>query len=233
MNKNRMYWTIAISTISIFLILSSFTFYSSVLAIEIFPPNSNLYGLAYSEWGIKYWQWLLAIPKDVNPDNDLTGAFCANGQTDSDSPIFFLTGGGNGTEKTCHVPQGKSLLVMVSAMEDSDAEAGIIRSDDELVRAATSDQDNLRALKLTLDGREYSKEELLKYRTSTGVFEVVFADPNIFDAKPGPSRAASDNTFVVTEPLKSGTYKVEFSGSLAKPDGEFAVWNVKYKIVVE
>jgi hypothetical protein len=74
------------------------------------PPNSRPYGLTYTEWAEKWWQWGLSIPADENPFLDPDGRFCGVGQS---GPVFFLAGSFNsGTfVRECTVPAGKALLI--------------------------------------------------------------------------------------------------------------------------
>ena len=55
----------------------------------IHPINSKPYGLSYSEWSARWWQWLLQIPAATNPNLDATGANCAEGQL---GHVWFLAG---------------------------------------------------------------------------------------------------------------------------------------------
>ena len=37
------------------------------LPISIFPIESKPYGLSYGDWSVRWWKWLLSIPKSDNP----------------------------------------------------------------------------------------------------------------------------------------------------------------------
>jgi len=213
------------------MILFSNISYSNVFAIEIFLPDSKPYDVPYADWGEKYWKWFLAIPATSHPDNPDSGVSCDAGQKNSSSPVFYLTGGSDGTVKKCNVPQGKSVLIMLSSMEASDKEFPGL-SDEELIEAARSDQDQLTSLSMTLDGKNYAMPQLLKYRTLTGIFDVIFGDPPMFGVSdPGPARAVSDNTFVITKPLEAGNHTVGFEGTLGD-DVKQGHYNVNYELNV-
>src|SRR5437763_11387933 len=73
----------------------------------IHPPCSSPYGLTYGEWSARWWQWLLAIPPNVNPNFDGTSLDpdvatvndCAQGQS---GPVWFLAGTfGGPAERAC------------------------------------------------------------------------------------------------------------------------------------
>jgi hypothetical protein len=47
------------------------------------------FGFSFAEWAIKWWQWLLSIPKENNPaiDNNRT-----NCHVQQQGPVWFLAG---------------------------------------------------------------------------------------------------------------------------------------------
>ena len=40
---------------------------------NVFPIDSRPFGLSYSDWCIKWWQWISSIPKHINPAFDWGG----------------------------------------------------------------------------------------------------------------------------------------------------------------
>ena len=91
---------------------------------NIFTPEEKPYGLTYEEHAKNFFKWLISIPSDENPMNDETGVNCAKGQLNSNSSVFYLSGGGGGNfERTCIVPEGKGVLVPVLVVEVSDKES--------------------------------------------------------------------------------------------------------------
>lgn len=78
----------------------------------VHPINSKPYGQSYGEWSAKWWQWVLAAPTLVNPNLDVDGSHCGEGQS---GHVWFL-GGSFGTlppfvTRRCTVPPGKSLFM--------------------------------------------------------------------------------------------------------------------------
>ena len=73
------------------------SYVSSARAISqtpgVFPLNSKPYGLTYSDWASKWWQWAISIPSSMNPLTDNTGTHCAERQQ---GPIWFLPGTSGG-----------------------------------------------------------------------------------------------------------------------------------------
>jgi hypothetical protein len=67
--------------------------------------------------------------------------------------------------------------------------------------------------------KEYSYQDLLKYRTHTDAFDVTFPDNGIFGVmQGGASKAVADGFYIITEPLAKGTYPVHFKSSLLCTD---------------
>ena len=215
----------AVISFSILILSSSLSFAQSAESIKIFPPKSNPFGMSYEDHAINYWKWQLSLPIDKSPYKDETGAKCANGQS-SNSSVFYLSGGGGGSHKrTCTVPAGKALFIPVLHVEVSDKE--IPGATPEYLRkVATIDQDHVTSLYLKINDTEFINEKYdggiinsknasaAQYRTPTGIFDVVFPQNAIFGATAGPSKATSDGFYVMTEPLKKGTYNIKYSGSI-------------------
>ena len=155
----------------------------------IHPINSKPYGLSYSEWSARWWQWLLQIPAATNPNLDATGANCAEGQS---GHVWFLAGSfGPLTisfpiNRFCTVPTGISFLLPVLNQADGAAlldcagpapfdvpcadfsfngKTGLAALREE----AKVSQDNPSLLQLSLDGLPLS--DISAYRVQSPVFK--------------------------------------------------------------
>lgn len=207
-------------------------------SVNIFPPGSKPYGLTFAEHQKNFWKWILEIPANESPVNDRTGEKCANGQSNTNSSVFYLSFNNGGiSERTCKVPVGKGLLIPVMQVEWSDKEAPGA-SVEELHKSAKKDQDSVNSLYLKIGDKEYKYKDLIKYRTQTDVFEVVFPDNGIFGViEGGISKVVADGFYIITEPLTKGNYSVHFKSSLICPDPGCAEPNfaqdIKYNIVAE
>ena len=207
-------------------------------SVNIFPPGSKPYGLTFGEHQKNFWKWLLEIPANESPLNDRTGEKCANGQSNTNSSVFYLSMNNGGiSERTCKVPVGKGLLIPVMQVEWSDKEAPGA-SVEELHKSAKKDQDSVNSLYLKIGDKEYKYEDLIKYRTHTDVFEVAFPDNGIFGViEGGLSKVVADGFYIITEPLIKGNYSIHFKSSLICPDPGCAEPNfaqdIKYNIVAE
>ena len=229
----------AVFALFLFALTSSCVPVNAGSSISIFPPppDSKPYGLSYEKHVENFWDWLISQPSDENPSNDPTGQNCANGQENTNSSVFYLVGGGGGKfDKTCKVPAGKAIFIPVMSVEVSDKEVPNA-SVDELHKLAKKDQDSVTSLSLKIGDKEYSFEDLKKYRIHTGDFEVVFPENAIFGATAGPSKAAADGYYVITEKLPRGNYTINYKGSLICPGTECLAPNfaedVKFTLVVE
>jgi hypothetical protein len=232
---NRIIGLVALSV----LLMAIMSFTTPVIAspnsVNIFPQGSKPYGLPYDEHIKNFWRWLILIPEDDTPRNDPTGERCTTGQSNTNSTVFYLspTSGGK-AERTCRVPEGKALFIPVMQVETSDAELPNASVED-LASSAKSDQDNVNSLYLKIGDKEYNYENLTKFRTRTGPFEVVFPDNGIFGVlKGGTFNSVADGFYIITEPLTKGNYLIHFKSSLMCPDGSCAfAQDVQYNIIVE
>jgi hypothetical protein len=125
--------------------------------------NFDIFRLVYSQ-NIKFFY---GVPSKDNPMNDPTGEKCANGQSLTNSSVFMLSVNNGGlSERTCKVPAGKGLLIPVMVVAISDKEYPNV-SAEELSESAKKDQDSVNSLYLKIDDREYTYQDLIKYRTHT------------------------------------------------------------------
>jgi hypothetical protein len=206
-------WILFSLVIPIFLILPT-AFGQDTNSVELLPMGDKPYGLNYEDHVINYQKYILSIPLDKSPGSDTTGELCTYGQDAANSTIFYLNGNPGGeVTRTCTIPSGLGLFIPIITVEFSTAEAPNTTVE-ELHRLAKNDQDNVKTLSLKINDKEFSYDELKKYRTHTRDFQVTFPENAIFGAKPGPSTAVADGFHVFTTPLSPGNYTVSFGGSL-------------------
>ena len=218
-------------------LLSWISFAAGISSVNIFPPESKPYGLSYEQHVKNFWKWIISLPQDKNPWADQTGKNCAIGQLETNASIFYLSGNGGGkSDRICKVPAGKGLFIPVSPMEISDKEAPN-RSIEDLHKIAKKDQDSVTSLYLKIGNKEYSRQDLEKYRTPTEEFEVTFPKNAIFGATEGISKAVADGYYVITQPLEKGNYTILYKSSLICPEIDCIQPNfaqdIKYNLIVE
>jgi hypothetical protein len=223
--------------------------HQTINEVKIFPPDAKPFGLSYEEHAKNYWKWQLSLPTDKNPYHDSTGEKCASGQTNSNSSVFYLSGGGSGLHhRECKMPAGKGVLIPVLIVEFSDKEVPNA-SPEELSRLAKIDQDHVTSLVLEINGKKIIEEKypdgVVKatnsiakpYRTHTEAFDVVFPENAVFGVSAGPSKVVADGFYIITEPLQKGIYDIVFKGSIFCDiadclDITFAQ-DMRFKLIVE
>ena len=224
----------------IFFLIISFTM-PTVMgsnSVSIFPPNVKPYGLTFAEHIKNFWKWSLGISAKENPVNDVTGDKCMNGQYNTNTSVIYLAFNSGGvSDRICKVPAGKGLFIPVMVVESSDKEIPNAPVE-ELAAASKKDQDSVNSLYLKIGDTEYKYDNLTKYRTRTGGFDVVFPDNGIFGVmEGGVSKVVADGFYIITEPLAKGNYTIHFKSSLICPDPDCAdpnyVQDVKYNIIAE
>jgi hypothetical protein len=206
-------------------------------SLNIYPPGSKPYGLSYSENIKNFWRWILPIPAKDNPFNDNTGEKCALDQSNLNSSVFYLAPNGGGhSDRTCSVPAGKGLMIPVMHVECSEFESpGATPA--ELTDCAKSDQDKTNSLYLKLDDKEYTMNDLIKYRTRTEPFETTWPDKALFGIeKGGNSTIVADGWYIITEPVAKGNHTIYFKSSLL-PDptsgAEGYATDIKYNVIAK
>ena len=215
----------------------SYSYALGANSINIFNPENNPYGLPYEQHVKDFWKWIISIPQDKNPWADESGETCTIGQLETNSSIFYLSGNGGGkSDRICKLPAGKGLFIPVSPFEISDKEAPN-RPVEDLHKIAKKDQDSVTSLYLKIDDKEYTRQDLSKYRIPTDDFKVVFPQNAIFGASEGSSKAVADGYYVITEPLVKGNYTIIYKSSLICPgidciEPNFAQ-DIKYTLIVE
>jgi hypothetical protein len=230
--------SITLSVLSILIFSITLPSVAGLSSVNIFPPDTKPYGLTYADHIKNFWKWVIKLPANENPLNDPTGEKCAAGQSNTNSSVFYLSFNNGGTSnRTCKVPAGKGLFIPVMQMEVSDKEM-LGASVQDLYKSAKEDQDHVNSLYLKIGDKEYKYQDLIKYRTHTDAFDVVFPDNAIFGVlKGGVSKAVADGFYIITEPLAKGTYTIHFKSSLICPDPDCAdpnfVQDIKYIIIAE
>ena len=71
--------------------------------------NASIDGRALGDWGASWWQWLKSFARSNNPQTDLNGALCTEGQV---GDVWFLAGAPSPApvERECTIPPGKTLF---------------------------------------------------------------------------------------------------------------------------
>ena len=183
---------------------------NSTIPIGTYQAYSKPFGLAYSEWTAKWWQWAYSIPKDVNPAYDDTGKYCSKGQS---GPVWFLTGAYNhSVDRYCSIPAGKSILFTILNSECSFAEFPKLKTQQDLNRCSKEMQDAVIHLEASIDG--INIKDFRQYRIQSPLFNFTLPKNNILKLPPQTTQAVSDGNWVFLKSLPVGEHIIHFKGGL-------------------
>jgi hypothetical protein len=184
----------------------------------------------YAEVQRQWWQWDGAfVVSNGHPGLDPTGALCGKKQNGA---AWLLETGDVATERTCRVPAGRLIYMPVAMVICSPLIGNDLRSD-ELQACASGEFDALDfQFRATLDGRPV--DDLLSYRTQTGVFTLKLPADNLYayfglPAPGGRGPAAADSIALLLLPPRPGTHVLFVSSSL--PDGTVLA-TTRYTLIV-
>jgi hypothetical protein len=205
--------------------------------------KSNVYGLSYHDWIVRWWQWVLQIPKQINPAFDDSGEHSIQNQS---GPVWFLAtapliAGGSireieyrtnkethllicdgNVERTCSVPNDKSILLpLFSSAVISDpyfhlSSSGPLSTLDRIV--GTVD--------LTLGGLDIAQLDLQKYRVKSRLFQAALPSENILGISGRSVDVISDGYWLLLKPLQKGTHQINFSGLQPDGKGQRVIYNL-------
>ena len=178
----------------------------------LFARNEKPFGDSWEQWTTKWWQWLLSIPKDVNPALDNTGELFSLATQDKYSKVIFLPGNlGGSSVRTYVLPSGKALLIPIINFTTSYNEEPHLRTGPDLAHRAKKDIDDIVERFAEVDGRAiYDLEE---YRVHAPPFEIFVIPDNIFNIPPGETTAVSDGYWIFLRPLSTGKHEIHTIGS--------------------
>jgi hypothetical protein len=168
--------------------------------ISIFPLDSKPYGLTYQQWAVKWWQWLVSVPKVNNPAFDFIGESVNVNQTDPN--VFFLCqtieGVPHSPVRKSTVPAGRAIFMPVMNWISIIGLNG--ETNQELISIANSKMDVVQDLEVEIN-RIKLMEDLKKYRVQTPFFNITLPADNIFGLPAGQRRSVSDGYWIFFQSL--------------------------------
>jgi hypothetical protein len=176
----------------------------------VFSIDSKPYGISYSEWTAKWWQWIISIPEKDNPNLDFTGEKCSLNQNDSNVMFLAPTFGGSATRE-CTMPQGKAIFFPVLTGECDYLTEPTIKTEPELLKCAMSVNEG-GVVRVTVDGVELKNLE--KYRVQSPLFDLTMPLGTAFEGPVGKTKGIADGYYIFLEPLSPGKHTIQFSGSV-------------------
>jgi len=201
----------------------------------VFPPDIMPAGKSYGEWSAAWWQWYIACPASTHPYyNDQTGV---NAGVNQSGPVWFLVGGGKGTERTCTIPAARLILFPIS-----NTCFMFTSPTDTMAAAHAANEDSLKHvmyMEASVDGVPLTN--LGSYRfESPGVFDTNQdpVDPIWPFLPPGPYPTVALGYWIMLEPLPAGQHTIYFRADTAweEPTGQVKreiAQQVTYHITVE
>jgi hypothetical protein len=228
---------VVVVSLSLFLLVQSGTFQpvwsqpssaNSGINPGVYPPDSTPYNLTYAQWSAEWWQWIFSLPQDVNPLVDQTGEHCAQGQS---GPVWFLAGTfGGSVERTCTIPEGKTIFFPV--LNNANVKTDTSETEGDLRVTTKQETDNPAVLEASIDG--VPLQDLPNYRAESPLFNVTLPEGNIFGVPEMSSEAVSDGYWVMLQPLSVGDHNLSIQGAgrpaLTEPGG--IVTQVTYRLTI-
>ena len=142
---------VVILVVCMMLSILSLTAFSHADSINpgVYSKDSSPYGIPYSQWISKWWQWNMEIPTAQHPRDNYSPEKCSVNQS---GPVWFLPDilGGK-EERTCTLPGGKAILVPLLTGEYHD-ESG--KMTDSQIRKAAMAGDEYGIISAVLDGKQ-------------------------------------------------------------------------------
>jgi len=205
---------------------------------QIIPVNANAYGNTYGEWSARWWQWLLSIPQNKNPNLDITGANCDQKQA---GPVWFLAGAFSSTNgnvtRRCTVPAGKALFFPIvnaifgAAVGDCEPTAAGVLCNIADLRVTTAAAMDPVTLTASIDNQ--SLANLGQQRVQSPVLTITLPAGNVVGVNPGTfAPNVSDGYWLMLPPLPAGKHTIHFKGVISGGPFNGTVIEVTYKLTV-
>ena len=175
-----------------------------------FSKNEKPYGSTYGQWTVKWWQWAISSPIDMNPLVDSTGQYSGVNQS---GPVWFLAGtlgDNNKPVRKCEIPFGKALLFPVINYEINQLEDPELETDDEMIKFVVDDINDIIHREAMIDG---VKIPTYRVQSSPKAFFLNFPENNWMGISSGSIKAAADGYWVFLRPPKPGRHDLFFHGS--------------------
>jgi hypothetical protein len=193
----------------------------------VFPIGSTPFGASYSDWTIRWWRWLLSIPKNRNPALDASGEFCGIFQNNPN--VWFLAGTFGGlVERKCTIPVGKAVFMPLINYQCSFVDSISVTTEIELEAKCREEIDDIRNLNFRFN--HLTLGDAFAYRVHSPVFVICLIKNNVLGADPGITHMASDGFWIFLKPLQAGKYEISSLASCRS--GKIKI-GASYEILIE
>jgi hypothetical protein len=210
MQKNS-YLVISIIVLLILFMPSTFFAYGVSSTPEIFSKESRPFGLPYTEWMIKWWQWHISLPREGHPYITHNIQNCPVGIS---GPVAFVTNSIQGeSHYTCTIPAGHAILLRIGSAECSSIEIHS-ESPPALIKCATEGQQYL-TFEVKVDG--VPLKGLEQNVALSRFFNITIPADNVYDIKAGTYKAVAHGYFAFLKPLPAGEHNVDITARVVNP----------------
>lgn len=153
----------------------------------------------YRKCTVKWWRWLLSIPKSINPASDIDGS-CAH-VMQNDPKFFFLCQTFESKnyipQRSIQVPRGRRIFMpLINWLSVKDGN----ETDEELMSLACERMEKIGKLELYIDGKQILSD-IQKYRVRSPFFQFELCADNILGAEARNTRMISDGYWIMLEPV--------------------------------
>ncbi len=201
-------------------------------------PAEIVDGVSLADWTARWWQWVLAFPPGMQPYMDRDGSLCTDGQR---GPVWFLAGtdGHFDAQRTCRMPEEKSLLVplinMIHFGRISEKDA---LSCEHLQAEIALNNHHLSSAVAVLDGKLLEAGKIMRLRTAR-CFDP-YGQDHPGEAHDADDQTSSSGTHAAADgywlpPLPAGRHTLSIGANYAVPgDAGYGsmVQNFQYELDV-
>ena len=199
----------------------------------LYSVDSKPFGINYSEWFGKYWQWLLSVPAADFPVNDPTGTKCSLHQIDPN--VWFMAQPLDGSAQIkCFIPYGKAIFVPILKGECDYMSDSRLKTEPDLRECAYS---GIRGALMQAEINGIKVENIQNLSVESPIFNLTISPDNIYGGGPsGDTQAVAVGYALFFKPLPPGEYFIHVSASvLDDPTLGTYSWAVdtQYHLIVE
>lgn len=178
----------------------------------IFGINENPFGLSYSDWTVEWWNWIIQIPKDINPLFDMNGKNAHLNQIDSN--VLFLCQTLESSEKipvrNIKIPKETSVFMPIINWISILHEDG--ENDQELISTARERMNVVKDLQININEIMLTTDRLKEFRVQSPIVNMFLPKKNIFGHPTCQTRVVSDGFWIFLKPI-SDSVRIKSLGS--------------------
>ncbi len=200
---------------------------------KVLPPHSHAYGVTYSEWSARWWQWVYSLPTSTNGVD--THPFLVEGAVDcsygQSGKVWYLVGKFGFLDpntgqliakanRSCSVPTGTALFfpILNAEADDIGPDGQPLGFSVEALRAwAKDNMDATTYMYAEIDGRVIANPA--RYRVQSPIFTLTLPENNLYQffgydqVHAGTySPAVADGVFLMLAPLSVGKHTIVVRG---------------------